>query len=239
MPEGMQTLLAKWLLRTAAQLLERQERDAVLGDLTETGAGTWRSLCEVLGLATRRELALWCDWRPWLAAFGVALPGSLLLMGTSLSVSCTYQRLTGAAVFGVCAPTGREGFLLLGCQALLLLIWAWSSGLFVGVVSRRTLWVSAALCLSPCLYCLSRFHHSSVSALCLFLFLPPAILGARHALRKARMRPRAVLALAMGATALMIFAWGNSALWYLHWTLILPAWFMATLGRRAGRDAAA
>jgi len=239
MSDATRTLLAQRLLQAAARLLERDERDAVLGDLTETGTSAWRGISEVLGLVIRREVALWYGWRPWLAAFGVALPGSLLLMGVSLSVSCTYQRLMGGAVSGVCAPSGHAGFLLLTCQALLLLTWAWTGGFFVGSVSRRTLWMSVALCLSPCLRCLSKFHDSSVSGLCLLLFLPPAILGVRYALRNVRMRPAAALALAMGATALTIYTWGNSAFWIFNWALILPAWFIAILARSTGRGAGA
>jgi len=239
MLDGPRTLLTQWLLQAAARLLERHEREAVLGDLTETGASAWRGMSEVLGLVVRREIALWYDWRPWIAAFGVALPGSLLLMGVSLSVSCTFQRLTGQAVFGVCAPTGHQGVLLLTCQAFLLLIWAWTAGFFVGSVSRRTLWMSVALCLSPCLRCLSRFHDPSMSGLCLLLFLPPAILGVRYALRTMRMRSGTALALAMSATVLMIYTWGNSASWILNWALILPAWYIAIRARSAVCDAGA
>jgi len=239
MADGKPTSLASRLLEVAARRLERSERDAVLGDLVESGTSAWRGMREVLGLVARRELALWYDWRPWLAAFGVALPGSFLLMGVSLSVSCTYLRLTGAAVGGVCAPTGHEGFLLPACQVLLLLAWAWTSGFFVGSVSRRTLWVTVAACLSPCLYCLSEFPWSRVSGLCLLLFLPPAMLGVRQALRKMRMRPTTALALALSATALMVYTWGNSALWILNWALILPAWFIAILARSAARGAGA
>jgi hypothetical protein len=211
----------------AALLLEPDEREAVLGDLTEAGETAWRSLLEILGLVARRQLTPWYSWRPWLAAFGVTLPGSLLLMGVSVSVSCTFQRLTGAAVFGVCAPTGQEGLPLLLCHILLLLTWAWSGGFVVGSISRQTLWVSVAVCLTPCLYCLSKFHVSSVPALCLLLFLPPAILGARHGLRMIRMRPPLAAALAAVATALMLCAWGNNALWILNWALIFPAWYIA------------
>jgi len=239
MSDGTQTLLAQWLLQATARLLERDERDAVLGDLTETGASAWQGMGEVLGVVVRREIALWYDWRPWIAAFGVALPGSFLLMGVSMSVSCTYLRLTGTAVGDVCAPTGHEGFLLLACQVLLLLAWAWTSGFFVGSVSRRTLWASVAVCLPPCLFCLARFPWSRVSGLCLLLFLPPAILGVRYALRKVRLRPGTALALALSATALMIYTWGNSALWILNWALILPAWCIAILARSAGRGAGA
>jgi hypothetical protein len=219
--------VARSLTDVTALLLEHDERDAVLGDLTEAGTSAWRSLLEVSGLVARRQLAFWYSWRPWLAAFGVSLPGSLLLMGASLAVSCTYQRLTGANVFGVCAPTGHEGTLLLLCHILLLFTWAWTGGFVVGSVSRRTLWVSVALCLSPCIFCLSRFHHSSVSALCLLLFLPPAILGVRYGLRMTRIRPGMAVALATVATVLMICAWGNQALSTLNWALIVPAWYIA------------
>src|SRR5260370_28185090 len=49
----------------------------------------------------------------------------------------------------------------------------------VGSMSRRTLWASAALCCSPCLFCLARFRIGSLSRLCLLLFLPRAILELR------------------------------------------------------------
>jgi hypothetical protein len=75
------------LLELTAQLLEPSEREAVLGDLTEAGERGWHALIEVLGLLIRQETILWKSWRPWLAAFGLALPASFLLMGFSVSVS--------------------------------------------------------------------------------------------------------------------------------------------------------
>src|SRR5882757_11527622 len=87
------TSVAWSLVEVAAQLLERREREAVLGDLAETGESVWQGLFGILGLAVRRQLALWKNWRPWLASFGLALPGSLLLMGFSVSVSSAYQRI--------------------------------------------------------------------------------------------------------------------------------------------------
>jgi hypothetical protein len=212
-----------------AGLLEHDEREAVLGDLAEVGHGAWRGIGAVLGLVVRRQVLLWTSWRPWLAALGVALPGTLLLMGVSISIGCTYERLIGGQMFGACAPTGHEGLPLLACHIALLLIWAWTSGFFVGAVSRATLWVNVAVCLTPCLYCLSKFHHSSVSAACLYLFLPPAILGARQALRVSRLSPAVAVAVAMLATVLMVCAWDNGALFSLNWALILPAWFIALL----------
>jgi hypothetical protein len=73
------------LIDAVALLLERDEREAVLGDLVEAGESAWHGLLDVLGLVIRRQAVLWRSWRPWLAAFALALPGSLLLMGFSPS----------------------------------------------------------------------------------------------------------------------------------------------------------
>ena len=220
------------LVKVAARLLEPDEREAVLGDLAEAGETAGKSLVEILGLAARRQIALWNDWRPWAATFAVTLPGTLLLMGVSLSISCTYQRLASLEPCPACAPTSQEDFVLLLCQVLLLIAWSWSSGFVVGSVSQRTLWASIAWCLLPCAFCLVRFRDYSVSRLCLLLFLPPAILGAHHALRIVRIKPAVAFALALAVTVLMICAWSNRALWSLNWALIFPAWYIAALAWR-------
>ena len=55
-------------------MLPPHEREVVQGDLLEGGESAWQSLVGILGLVIRREAALWRNWRPWLAAFGLALP---------------------------------------------------------------------------------------------------------------------------------------------------------------------
>jgi hypothetical protein len=71
-------IITSGLFDLVSHLLKRDERDAVQGDLLESGESPWQSLLAVLGLVIRREAALWTNWRPWLAAFGLALPGSFL-----------------------------------------------------------------------------------------------------------------------------------------------------------------
>jgi hypothetical protein len=220
------TAIAQSLISHLARLLAHDEREAVLGDLAETGASAWHSLVEITGLIFRREAALWNHWRPWLAAFGVALPGVLLLQGVSFSISCTYQRLAEAHLCRACAPTGLEDLLLLSCHVLLLSIWSWSSGFVVGAVSRRTLWASVLVALVPCCYCQIKFHETSLSRLCLLLFVPLAVLGARRALRSPRIGPAIPVALASVMTVLMVFAWSNGALWVFNWGLMVPAWYI-------------
>lgn len=68
-----------WPVDVVSQLLEREEREAVLGDLAEADENTWHGLLAILGLVIRRQAELWKSWRPWLATFGVALPSTLLL----------------------------------------------------------------------------------------------------------------------------------------------------------------
>jgi hypothetical protein len=158
-----------------AQLLEPREREAVLGDLTEAGETAWRGLLGVLGLLIRHEAIHWKSWRPWLAAFGLSMPASFLLMGFSLTVSWSFQSWTEG---------GRATPVL--AYAALLTAWSWTGGFVVAWLSRRTLWVSILATCSPCLFCLARFRESSLPRICLLLFLVPAICGAWQGARKAK-----------------------------------------------------
>jgi hypothetical protein len=223
--------VARWLLDLAARLLEHDEREVVLGDLTESDTRFWRGTTEILGLVLRRQAANWSHWRPWFAAFGITVPGTALLIGVSLSVTCTYQRLSGAALCSACAPTAQEDSLLFVCQILLLLLWSWTGGFVVGMIARRTLWVSGALSLVVAGDCLESFHETSVSRLCLLLFLPPALLGVQRGLRIIRISRGLTIALATLVTALMVCAWTNQGLWILNWALVFPAWYMALSAR--------
>ena len=195
------TALGWSLVDVVAQLLERDEREAVLGDLVEAGESGWQALLGVLGLVIRRQAVLWKNWRPWLAAFGLALPGSLLLMGFSLSVSQSYQRLIDPDDSSdVPALTVGPGFWLLLCNVFLLIGWSWTGGFVVGSLSRRTVWVSAVLSFIPCLFCLARFRVESLSRFCLLLFLLPAIWGVLRGLRIIRIELSSAIVLAVTVT---------------------------------------
>jgi hypothetical protein len=221
------------LLDFVSHLLEPNEREVVLGDLEEGGESARQSLLAILGLVIRREAALWANWRPWLAAFGLALPFSFLLMGFSLSVSRAYQQYVGVTVFHTTGFSVGPGFALLLCNVLLLAGWAWTGGFVVGAISRRTLWVSAALSFAPCLFCLERFRVESLSRLCLLLFLPAALWGARRGLQLACIKRSSAIALAIGVTALTIPLWSSSGAWIPNWALSWPAWYLVATARRA------
>jgi hypothetical protein len=62
-----------------SRLLDPNERDAVVGDLTELKASTFEAVSDLVGLIARRQAALWLEWRPWLALVGGVVPLGWLL----------------------------------------------------------------------------------------------------------------------------------------------------------------
>jgi hypothetical protein len=226
------------LVELAARPLERDEREAVLGDSLEAGDSVFQALFGVLGFVFRRQLLLWRSWRPWLSVFVFGVPSTVLLMYVSVSVTCTFDRLMGFQI-SHWAPTGHEGFGLLLCHIFLLIAWSWTSGFTLGSLSPRTLWLNATLGLFLALYFADHFRHfgsESLTNLSPFLFLVPAIWGVRQGVCTVRLRRIPALLLAATITVLMIAAWTNSALWILNWLLLCPAWFLVVTARRAARD---
>jgi hypothetical protein len=223
------------LVDAVSQFLEHHEREAVLGDLLEAGESHSRMLFEVAGLALRRHLLLWRNWRPWLAAFGLAWPCTLLLMGFSLTVSRTWLQTLDAALFRGTGWSFSPGLSLLCWQVLLLAGWSWTCGFAVGSLSRRTIWVSAALSGLPCLFCFARFDIESLSRFCLLLFLIPALWGVSQGLRLHRIRPLPAVILAVTVTALTIPTWTASGPWLPNWALSWPAWYLVAAALRSHR----
>lgn len=222
------------LVELAAQLLERREREAVLGDLLETGEGAWQGLLDVLGLVIRRQLLHWKNWRPWMAAFGLALPGSLLLMGISVSVSSMYEGLIGHSILIGPPRTIDEGFFELLSRGLLLIGCSWSCGFVMGSISRPTLGVSIASSCLACSFCLVRFREPSLSRLCLFLFLLPATWGVCQAWRLVRINLAFAIFLAIAITTLVVLPANSRSLWTLNWSLAWPAWYMVATRQGTG-----
>lgn len=226
------TSVAWSFVESASRLLDRSEREAVLGDLAETGEDVWQGLFGILGLVVRQQFVLWKNWRPWLASLGLALPGSLLLMGFSLSISQAYQRLINTTVFHGTDLTVPPGLALLLCNAVLLVGWSWTGGFVMGSVSRRTVRISSAFSFVPCLFCLERFRVESLSRFCLLFFLLPAVWGVWRGLQIAKIRLRSAVALAAMITALTIPAWGNKGAWIPNWALSWPAWYLVATALR-------
>jgi len=218
----------------AARALQSDTRAAVLGDLVESRESVWRALIDVLGLVVRQQLFLLKNWQPWLAVFGLALPGCLVLMGLSVSVSSALQHLSHNAADGASLPN-HESLLQLLCPGLLLLGSAWTCGFAMGSMARKTLWVVSVACCFPCLLCLGEFREPSLSRLCLFLFLLPAVAGVRQALRGTRVGRAAAFLLATAVTALAILLANGKGFWTINWVLIWPAWYVVAASQRDSR----
>jgi hypothetical protein len=225
-------------VEAASSMLGRDEREAVLGDLIEAGEGAWQALLAVLGLVLRREAKVWKNSRPWIAAFGLSLPCSFLLMGASLSVSRALQNILASSHGLVGHPSGSPWLSAIS-QVLLLVGWSWTGAFVVGSVSRRTLWVSTVFCLLPCLFCLSRFRVESLSPFCLLLFLLPAVWGASDGLRIGQIKRAAAILLAVAVTLLTVPTlhihgepWWNPPRWLIALTLTWPAWYLAAISAK-------
>jgi hypothetical protein len=223
------------LVEVAARVLEPSEREAVLGDLLEADECVWRGLIDVVGLVGRRQWSHWKSWQPWLSAFGLALPGSLLLMGISVSVGLRYERLIDRRILDAFPNAIHEGLLPLLRGALLLIGCSWTCGFVIGTLSRRTLWVSIASSFIACSFCLLRFREPSLSRFCLFLFLLPAIWGVRHALRSIRTNLALATFLATAITAFLIVLSNGRSLWSLNWVLVWPAWYIVAISATRGQ----
>ena len=225
------------IIEVLALQLTPTERESVLGDLIETRETSCRGMLEVSGLAARRQLQLWNGWRPWLAAPGLALPCSFMLMGFSFAISSELRNHFvhgwGLSFFST-EPV--EAISLL-CQVLVLLICAWAAGFTVESVSRRTSVVSAICCFLPCLFCLLRFRQESLPRFCLLLFLFPAIAGVCFSRRDGRINRPWAVALALVATICVAVLAIRGHLWLLNWELIGPPWYLAILPARSDRVA--
>jgi hypothetical protein len=225
--------LSSTVLEAVSHLLTPHEREAVLGDLTELDVTGWHSVANVLDLYVRRRLEPWKGWRPWLAAFGLALPFSLLLMGLSITIAKSGQSWVNANVLNASHVTLGPGFALLLSNILLLVAWSFTGAFVMGSISRRTVRISVVLAFLPCAVCLSSWRIESLSRFCLLLFMIPAAWGLAHGLRFAHIRLRSALFLAAVITVLTIPAWTSHGAWLPNWALSWPAWYLvATAARR-------
>ena len=99
-----------------------------------------------------------------------------------------------------------------------------------GSLSGKKRWVSGILCAIPCLSCLLRFHDTSLSRLCVLLFLLPAVVGAVQGVCRARLSHRTAVTLAIPMIALML-VWGD--MYMRNWFFSLPAWWLVAHAERS------
>jgi hypothetical protein len=118
-PGAVVSRITSRVLEVCAQLLDGEEREAVLGDLHELGIGQGRAVFEILGLVMRRQAAAWADWRPWFRLIGLILPLALL-------VSIVARQSTGESS---------------------VYVWMYANNLDLDLLRNRGFWYELAHCL--------------------------------------------------------------------------------------------
>jgi len=142
------------LANMALQMLDAEERDAVGGDLEEAGVGGPRALREILGLAARRQMLAWTEWRPWVALAAVGIPLGLLL--GAISRRWSYASAIYAWLYidnwtwAYLASAGSRAELAhsvaaFAARLIALAIASCAAGFVLAVFSRRAIWTAGAL----------------------------------------------------------------------------------------------
>lgn len=142
--------LSQAVANLLSRMLGESEREAVLGDLAESGESGVCAVLSVAGLVARRQAALWTGWRPW-AALCIAIPAGWYLgravigevRGLDLWIISNRKDLD-PAVLAEYGMSVRHSLIALAQGVVVLTGSAWMSGWAVGWLSRRTARVQGA-----------------------------------------------------------------------------------------------
>lgn len=136
------------LVALAGRVLNPDERECVRGDLEESDASAAESLRAILGLALRRVVIAWSDWRNWLRLAALIIPFSAVLSiicrrtadwsaiyfwlyvnnwHLSFINTAGFWSVLAESAWGICV-----GFITLACLS-------WTAGFILGTASRRNL----------------------------------------------------------------------------------------------------
>jgi hypothetical protein len=204
------------LMDILSRALEPDERDAVRGDLAESGVTGGAALLDVVGLVIRRQAELWKDWHPWLALAGLVGVAATLLSGLAFQFDGeilmqvrTYWR--HGVHYGTGLSVGEDAvyFVLL---FLALVSWSWAGGFLLGSLSGRATWIGGTL------FCLvvtwPVVGHLALSmTLPMLPFLLAAIWGMKRGYRMRALQFRQALLLAAAVAILTaLLTWTSG--WY-------------------------
>jgi len=156
-------------LEALARLLPCEEREAILGDLCESGVSNLDTGLELLALIVRRWLPPYAGVGDWVCiAFAVII--SPLLVGLS------------AALFAQASLEIHAGSFSGVVELLRLSALLWVASLWVGIAAMSRAWNMAVLTaiaiLVPAIACAFRCHGSGLQMGSLFFFAIPTIYGA-------------------------------------------------------------
>jgi hypothetical protein len=221
--------LCWWLVDAMSAALDRDERVATRGDLTESAVPAWRAVHEMLGLVLRRQLAVWAHLGPWLALLTVAVPTGIAIAHLGQfwadgNAAYLWMYATGAGPQslrhtiwgGAPEPTALVPWLCL--NAITVAGWAWVAGVAArSMAGNATLLVApaflAALVLGTPTVSVGGFSHSAPSATLVYGAVVPVVLrvclvalpllaGLIHAGRLPSRRIRVLMVVAVGLLTL-------------------------------------
>jgi hypothetical protein len=142
----MVTRICWWLVDVLSRMLDADERQAVRGDLAESGESVVRAIRDVLDLIVRRQVGLWAGWQPWLALLGIACLAGVPLSRIAFRLNVDLgQQLMAYYKYGVHFGnllTPQQDITFLLCLAVALIVWSWTCGFVLGSLSGRAVWLT-------------------------------------------------------------------------------------------------
>lgn len=217
-------LVFKRVLSRLADLLDPDERDAVIGDIEELKVKPLRAIWELCGLIARRQASLWKTWRPWLAHLGIGgLIGVGLTLMAELLLGDVWRYLRTYRVYGVFYESGltpSEVVIFWLSLALAIIFWSWIAGFAFTLISRKTAFcASILLCIlwlgwDSALLCFVwkvQFGFLLLQLIPALVVLIPAFLGGSRAFRHGALPNRQAVLLAavtIGIVALVTWTSG-------------------------------
>lgn len=203
-----------WLAERLSRVLEAGERDAVIGDMAESGATGAQAIRDVFDLIARR------NWRVWLAL--AALTGQawglLVFVGTPLRAFDIWWKYGVRSEDGLSAG---EDVIALACNCAALICYAWTSSFALAFFSRHKIRVHASLLYLVWLFTLFGLTAGSrmpLHSTALFVILEallvvlPSLSGMRQATAGGAIRPGQI-AIFTSATAIT----AGLAIWTSTW----------------------
>lgn len=201
-----------------ARLLTHNEREAVLGDLAESGASGRRAALDVLGLVLRQVRG------PTIAFLGISV-----ILGAMLSMQCAgikgridlnlwiwrnYADIDPKILSNTHLSLSH-GVPLVLFSALLLIAWSWTGGFTLASLSGRAVWLNG-----PLFFLAAAVARPHASLVAITLVMAPAIWGMLR-------RPRNHAVIWATLVIVLMLLNGNR---YVGWIQAWPAIYI--LGRR-------
>lgn len=197
--------------------LAEGERELLLGDIEELRLRDGQAMRELLGFLLRRWLVPFCDWRVWAGAIGFIWLAWMPMLRDFFFVFYGPSRLyTTYKKYDALYESGlsfQQDLYIWCSQLALLLLFCWSSGYALALISRRNLVVATGLVVAAVFGSWTWLSFSFgriaiIAGIQTAVLLTPAWAGALRYLRRGPMRPASIVVLVCATFSLIgLQAW--------------------------------